>query len=91
VKRDVLEHYAIAPNRLATLFNAVDLARFDPSARPSAGAELRKYLHIAPGKVVALMIAQDFARKGLREAILATAKLRDRRLMLLVVGRERRG
>jgi UDP-glucose:(heptosyl)LPS alpha-1,3-glucosyltransferase len=91
VKRDVTAHYDIAPNRLATLFNAVDLTRFDPAARSQAGVELRKKLKIGSDKVVALMIAQDFARKGLREAILAAAKLRDPRLMLLVVGKEDAG
>jgi len=45
-------------------------------------------LDIPPGRVVALMIAQDFQRKGLREAILALAQLRDDRLALLVVGKE---
>jgi len=39
--------------QLATLFNAVDLAKFDPTARPLAGAELRKGLGIAPDRVVA--------------------------------------
>jgi UDP-glucose:(heptosyl)LPS alpha-1,3-glucosyltransferase len=88
VKRDVTAHYTIAPDRLATLFNAVDLTRFDPSARPEARTELRKELRIAPDKIVALMIAQDFARKGLREAILALAQLNDPRLTLVVVGKE---
>jgi len=91
VKRDVTAHYTIAPNRLATLFNAVDLAKFNPSARPAAGAELRKKLGIVSDKTVGLMIAQDFVRKGLREAILATAKLRDPRLVLIVVGKEDAG
>ena len=88
VKRDVTTHYAIELDRLATLFNAVDLAKFDPSARANAGIELRKKLGIALDKVVALMIAQDFARKGLREAILATAQSRDPKLVLVVVGKE---
>jgi UDP-glucose:(heptosyl)LPS alpha-1,3-glucosyltransferase len=91
VKRDVAAHYSIAPDRLATLFNAVDLAKFDPFMRPEARSDLRAKRSIAPDKIVALMIAQDFARKGLREAILATARLADPRLLLLVVGKEDAG
>jgi UDP-glucose:(heptosyl)LPS alpha-1,3-glucosyltransferase len=88
VKRTVLPHYPNLARRLATLFNAVDLAKFDPEARPQAGRELRQRLGIREDAVVALIIAQDFARKGLREAILATAAIADPRLALLVVGKQ---
>lgn len=89
VKQTIRRHYPRLPeDRLATLFNAVDLRRFDPGREPGAGVELRQRLGIAPDRVVALMIAQDFARKGLRQAILATARVRTPSLTLLVVGKE---
>lgn len=88
VKRDVLAHYALPPDRLATLFNAVDVQKFDPDARSNAGDEVRERFNIAADRIVALMIAQDFARKGLREAILALSKVEDERLVLLVVGKQ---
>ncbi|HWE96420.1 MAG TPA: glycosyltransferase family 4 protein [Tepidisphaeraceae bacterium] len=88
VKRDVAAHYALDPSRLATLFNATDLHRFDPAARPGAGDDVRRRFNIAPGKVVALMIAQDFHRKGLAEAIAAAGQVKDERLVLLVVGKQ---
>jgi UDP-glucose:(heptosyl)LPS alpha-1,3-glucosyltransferase len=88
VKRDLLAHYAIDPARLATLFNAVDLAWFDPDKRPEAGKEVRQRLGLSDDAVVALMIAQDFQRKGLREAILAISRTALPRLVLLVVGKE---
>src|SRR5262249_49075922 len=62
VKRDVNAHYPMAPDRLATLFNAVDLARFDPARRPEARAAIRDRFGIPADDVVALMIAQDFQR-----------------------------
>jgi UDP-glucose:(heptosyl)LPS alpha-1,3-glucosyltransferase len=88
IKSVVRKHYNLPEDRLATLFNAVDLTKFDPTSRPGAGKELRRRYEVAPDKVVALVIAQDFARKGLREAILATAKVEDPGLVLLVVGKE---
>jgi UDP-glucose:(heptosyl)LPS alpha-1,3-glucosyltransferase len=88
VKRDVVAHYPLDPSRLATLFNATDLHRFDPAIRPDAGQEVRRRFEIAPGKVVALMIAQDFHRKGLTEAIAAVGHVKDERLILLVVGKQ---
>lgn len=88
IKQNLRRHYPDLPtDRLATLFNATDLHKFDPAARPGAGAEVRRRLGIADDKVVALIIAQDFARKGLREAVLATARVRDPRLVLVVVGK----
>jgi UDP-glucose:(heptosyl)LPS alpha-1,3-glucosyltransferase len=88
VKRSLGEHYTLADSQLATLFNAVDLARFDPAARPDAGSAERQRLGIAADQIVALLLANDFERKGLREAILAAAKVRDPRLTLLVVGKQ---
>jgi UDP-glucose:(heptosyl)LPS alpha-1,3-glucosyltransferase len=88
VKGMIRKHYDLPGARLATLFNAVDLDRFDPTARPQAGGEVRRTFAIGGDRVVGLMIAQDFARKGLREAIAALAAVPDRRLVLLVVGRQ---
>lgn len=88
VKKTVREHYSIAENRLVTLFNAVDLSRFDPAANPAARRSIRDRHGIGVDKTVALMIAQDFQRKGLRQTIEAIALLKDPRLVLLVVGKQ---
>ena len=88
VKRTVVEHYPLSADRLVTLFNAIDLEKFDPAARPDAGLAVRQRFGIGSEKIVALIIAQDFARKGLREAIVAMSQTRDERLVLLVVGKE---
>lgn len=88
VKQTARAHYPGLPERnLVTLFNAVDPDRFDPDERPDAGSEVRQRLGIAPDKLVALIVAQDFRRKGLRPAIEALAQVQDPRLMLLVVGK----
>ena len=89
VKQTALRHYQqIDQSRLVKLFNGIDLQRFDPTARPEAGTQLRKKLGISQQQIVALMLAQDFERKGLKEAILALARTADRRLILLVGGRD---
>ena len=88
VRRTGREHYASLPEeKLVTLFNAVDPDRFDPEARPQAGQDVRRQFGIGDDKVVALIVAQDFKRKGLRPAIEAVAQARDDRLVLLVVGK----
>jgi UDP-glucose:(heptosyl)LPS alpha-1,3-glucosyltransferase len=84
IRAIVERHYSLPPDRLAMLFNAVDLDRFTPGAEN----DIRKRFGIGPEKIVGLLLANDFERKGLREAIKATAKLRDDRFVLLVAGRQ---
>ena len=86
IQSAVLRHYPLPADRLATLFNAVDLERFDPSAHVEAGGRIRQQ-HGLDGRIVALMVAQDFQRKGLAEAIRALAGCGQPSLSLLVVGR----
>jgi UDP-glucose:(heptosyl)LPS alpha-1,3-glucosyltransferase len=88
VKNEVRQHYPLPEKRLAVLFNAVDLIRFDPEREPTAREKIRRKHGIAPDKIVALMVAQNFRLKGLAVAIDAAAILNDPRLMLLVVGKE---
>jgi UDP-glucose:(heptosyl)LPS alpha-1,3-glucosyltransferase len=77
VKADVRRHYPSLPeDRMVRLFNAVDLAKFSPGPAHE------------PAEVVdALIIAQDFARKGVATLIRALPAARGVRVT--VVGRDR--
>ena len=81
VKQFVRKHYPqLAEGKLQKLFNAVDLKRFEPPETRSQ--------HLA-----ALIIAQDFERKGVGQVIEATQQINASRgagprLLLLVVGKE---
>ena len=92
VKRDVRRLYPNLPDeKLATLFNAVDLDRFDPS-RPFAVEAGREDLVFDAKRTIALMIAQDFLRKGLRETLEALAQIEpSQRPALVVVGKGKIG
>lgn len=87
VKETARRHYGLPEDRLVTLFNAIDPARFDPAAKPGAGAAVRAQLGLAPDAVVALIVAQDFRRKGVGPAIEALARVDDPRLVLVVLGK----
>lgn len=78
VKQAIEQHYPLDDAHLPILFNAVDIRRFAPAVTPAHDRS----------KVVTLIIAQDFERKGLREAILALARVNDRRLVLRVAGKQ---
>jgi len=82
VKQPIQTYYPSA--KVQTLFNAVDLQKFTPDG----SSDVRARLGIAAHDVMMLMIAQDYARKGLAAAIIALAKLAEPRPWLVVVGRQ---
>lgn len=88
IREAVQKHYEISEKKLVVLHNGVNLKRFDPAKKPAVGKEVRKQLGIGETKVVGLIVAQDFERKGVREAIMALSKASDARLVLLVVGKD---
>jgi UDP-glucose:(heptosyl)LPS alpha-1,3-glucosyltransferase len=88
VKQSIAEYYPLPSDRLATLFNAVDLDKFNPADRPQSRRDVRERLGLAASDRVALFMAQDFARKGLAAAIDAVALVCEPALRLIVVGKE---
>jgi UDP-glucose:(heptosyl)LPS alpha-1,3-glucosyltransferase len=88
VKQTVRTHYALPETKLATLFNAVALEKFDPQTRAGARIAQRNELGIDDLTTLGLMIAQDFHRKGLRELILAAGQLRNPRMKWVIVGKQ---
>jgi UDP-glucose:(heptosyl)LPS alpha-1,3-glucosyltransferase len=80
VKRSIRRYYALPDGRLTTLFNAVDLDRFSPGPA-----------HVGRPRVLGLIIANDFARKGVGEAIRAVEIVNDPSLNLQIAGRGEAG
>jgi UDP-glucose:(heptosyl)LPS alpha-1,3-glucosyltransferase len=85
VKNFVTKHYPSLPqSKLQKLFNSVDLHRFHRDRQPKKSSD----------EVMALIIAQDFERKGVPEAIEAVKQVNIElprgapRLRLVVVGKE---
>jgi UDP-glucose:(heptosyl)LPS alpha-1,3-glucosyltransferase len=86
IKGVVKWHYPSLPDdKLVSLFNGIDLTKFDPALRPESRQLIRDRFSITHDEVVGLMLAQDFERKGLRQAIEALAKAPG--LVLLVGGK----
>jgi UDP-glucose:(heptosyl)LPS alpha-1,3-glucosyltransferase len=91
----VRRSYALDEPQLPILFNAVDLQRYDPAARPDTRGATRAKYGATDGDSVALFIGQDFERKGLWEAVSAVGHLHAsdpraaERLVLLIVGKQR--
>jgi len=87
VKGEVRRHYQLPEDKLVRLFNAVDLTRFDPVQAADQRPVIRRRWGFDDDKIVLLMIAQDFARKGLHQAIAALARMNDPRFALVVTGK----
>lgn len=87
VKGSILRHYPPIGDRLVKLFNAVDLNKFDPSRISDTRQAMRDRWRIPADRVVALMIAQHFDRKGLPQVVDAAAQLKGA-LTVLVVGKD---
>ncbi len=88
IKDVVKRHYpGLADDKLISLFNGIDLHKFDPNSNPQARQVVRDRFKIAGDAVVGLMLAQDFERKGLATAIRAMSLLKDSKLVLVVGGK----
>lgn len=80
--------YRLPASQVVKLFNAVDIKRFDPERIDLSREPIRASLNLASDDVAVLMIAQDFERKGLPEALRAFASVAASRLKLIVVGKQ---
>ncbi|GIX03682.1 MAG: hypothetical protein KatS3mg113_0688 [Planctomycetaceae bacterium] len=89
VEQKLLQYYSLAPQDWVVLTNGVDTNWFHPTRHAAAGQAQRVAWGCSTSDRVALLMAHDFARKGVRQAIAALAHLTDPRWKLVVVGKAR--
>ena len=80
--------YHLQNTQAHILINGVDLRKYDPLTQIAARDKTRRHFDIAADNVVALLMANNYRLKGLRQAIHALAQLDHKKAKLLVVGRE---
>jgi UDP-glucose:(heptosyl)LPS alpha-1,3-glucosyltransferase len=86
VKRDVMEHYAVAGDRITVVYNGVDAERFHPSRRCVSRSIIRERWHIPPEAPLVLFVGSGFQRKGLERLLTAWALPALGGFYLMVVG-----
>jgi UDP-glucose:(heptosyl)LPS alpha-1,3-glucosyltransferase len=64
VRDEVVADYGVGPERIAVIYNGVDLDRFHPRHRAALGPPLRRALGIADGVRLCAGIGSGFRRKG---------------------------
>ena len=84
VKRELMEHYGVAAEKIVVIPNAVDHAVFHPAENAEAKREMRRRLGLPESHFLALFVGGDWDRKGLPDAIQAIAGMPE--TTLVVVG-----
>jgi len=90
VKEDMMRWYGIPEERIAVVYNGVDIERFHPRNRQYRG-EIRKR-HGIGDEYVVLIVSNNFRMKGLRHLMKALAEIKKEGSLpfsLLVLGRDR--
>jgi len=93
VKREVCSLYGVAPERVAVVYNGIDLDRFDPARREQARAAVATRFPVVAGRVRLLYVGSGFRRKGVDTLLRGLARVVPavrETLHLLVVGKEPR-
>ncbi|MEQ1517907.1 MAG: glycosyltransferase family 4 protein [Usitatibacteraceae bacterium] len=87
VKRDVLRHYDVAPEKLHVIYGSIDTDAFHPRLRDEHRRTLRKQLKIPQKAPIAIYVGSGFERKGVLGFLLAMAKVEG--MGGIVVGRDK--
>ncbi len=90
VKRDIIEHYGVAAEKITVLYNGVDARRFNPARRAAARTALRQKWKIPAAAPVVLFVGSGFRRKGLDRLLSLWRSPRLSEVFLLVVGGDAR-
>jgi UDP-glucose:(heptosyl)LPS alpha-1,3-glucosyltransferase len=95
IKKDIIRYYGVSEEKIAVVFNCVDLDRFHPRNREIHRNRMREKLGIDPELIVLLFIGNNYRLKGLEPLLSSLALLRERfperPFRLLVLGRGHRG
>jgi UDP-glucose:(heptosyl)LPS alpha-1,3-glucosyltransferase len=88
VKREVIDHFEVAEDKLHVLYNGIDSDVFHPRLRQTHRALMRAKLGWSEGDVVFLLVGSGFERKGVAQLLQALRAL-PARVRLLIVGHDK--
>lgn len=93
VARQMGRDYGVAPDRIRVVHNGVDVERFSPAKTAPLRAGARRDLGVDAPSTVFLLVAHNFALKGVRELIEAAGRVGRRRrdFWVLIAGKGRPG
>ncbi len=88
VSRHFQQHYGATEDQIRVVYNGVDLERFSPELRQQWRNKVRIECGVRPEEVLLLIVAHNFALKGVPTAIRAVSRLKyaGRPVRLAVIG-----
>ncbi|MDD3581228.1 MAG: glycosyltransferase family 4 protein [Desulfobacca sp.] len=86
VKSEILNHYGLPLEKIRVIYNGIDRQRFAPEAVQTLRPKVSQELGLSPLPPIVLFVGSGFERKGLAFLIKTLARLRDSKVLLLVVG-----
>jgi UDP-glucose:(heptosyl)LPS alpha-1,3-glucosyltransferase len=93
VKSDIIRYYRVPEDKIAVVFNCVDLDRFHPKNRTVFREAKRAELRIDGNTLVLLFAGNNYRLKGLEPLLRSLVYLRqwfpDKPFQLLIIGRSR--
>jgi UDP-glucose:(heptosyl)LPS alpha-1,3-glucosyltransferase len=90
VKRDILAHYSVRPDKVVVIYNGVDQNRFHPARRSEARQRLREQWQVPLDAPLVLFVGSGFRRKGLDRIISLWQLPTFRQMFLVAVGEDGR-
>jgi UDP-glucose:(heptosyl)LPS alpha-1,3-glucosyltransferase len=88
VKREIMQHYGVAEDRLHVVYNGVDTQAFHPRLKQEYAARVRAAFGIPEDATVFLFVGSGFERKGI-PALLEVMSALPPHAHLLIVGRDK--
>ena len=87
VKKDIQKHYSVPDEKIAVVYNGVDLERFHPKNKKRFRSTIREKLEIPEKSFLILFVGSGFERKGLQFLIQSLEFLESDNWRLLLMGK----
>jgi len=86
IKKEIVRHYGMNPEKIAVIYNGIDTSVFHPGVKKKYRKSMRDMYSIRDDEIVLLFISNDHKRKNLAAVLDAMRMLEDKRYRLMVVG-----
>jgi len=88
LKNEVLKNYNVPDGKVEVIYSGVNCDEFSPENRKLYNSGIRKKLGIEENDIVLLFVGNPYNRKGLEYAVRALPLINEKRVKLLVMGKD---
>jgi UDP-glucose:(heptosyl)LPS alpha-1,3-glucosyltransferase len=89
VRNEIIKYYEISEKKIVAIPNGVDIDLFNPENRDVYRKEIRNKYNIKNDEIVIMFPAHEFVRKGLWQILEAVSILKEKKICVLAVGRDK--